>query len=144
MDQTTVVKEQVEGGSKLLNQLLARGVDLVAACWAKTADYDRWLLYLVSPAVEGRDPRPVYLEIRTALREMETEWSQPFECVEPTTVQLIPPSDPLAQGLLTESPSALRKWSTLYGERMIGNTFVEGAYIYPSALFAKPASVTGS
>src|SRR4051812_42868564 len=99
MDQGTVVTEQIEGGSKLIRKLLARGVDLLAACWAKTASYDRWVLYLITPAVEGTDPRPLYREIREVLREMEREWRHLPERIDPDSVQLIPPSDPLARGV---------------------------------------------
>lgn len=143
MDQTTLLREQFAGGRKVVTALLARGFDLVAAGWAKTPDRERWKLYLVSPAVEATDPRPAYRVVNAALDEMEGDWADAFDRVDWTAVMLIPPSDPLARGLL-ESARLTRKVARWQDEGMLGDTFVEGAYIYPSALFAKPTPATGN
>jgi hypothetical protein len=97
---------------------------------------------LVVPAAGAAEQREAYAVANSTLDELEDEWGSAFERVEWSAVQVLSADDPFAQGSLTQFPSALWKWSMLYGERMIGDTFVEGAYIYAPALFAGPAPAT--
>jgi hypothetical protein len=135
--------EQFAGGHKLVTKLLARGLALVAACWAKSPHRESWRLYLVIPeGTEGR--RAAYAVMNGVLDEMEDEWASAFERVAWSAVQILSPTDPLAKGLLEFGARSPRKVATWQGEGMLGDAFVEGAYIYPSALFARPAPATGN
>jgi hypothetical protein len=142
MDQTTLLKEQFAGGHKLIARLLARGLDLVAAGWAKPAHRASWRLYLVVPAEEPAR-QDAYALMNGAVDELEGEWASAFERVEWSSVQIVPPNDSLGKGLL-EFARVPRKFATWQPEGMLGDTFVEGAYIYPSAMFAKPAPAPGN
>ena len=143
MDQAALLTEQVAGGRKLVNKLLARGADLLAACWAKLPERQTWRLFLVIPG-EGDARREASALVDRVLDELEPEWASAAERVEWYVVQVIPPHDPLARGLLTDTPAALRKWPMQYGERLIGDTLVEGAFKYAPVLFDKPAAAAGN
>jgi hypothetical protein len=82
--------------------------------------------------------------VNSVLEELESEWGSAFERVEWSAVQILPPTDPLAKGLLEFATHYPRKVATWQGEGMLGDTFVEGAYIYPAALFVKPAPAPAS
>ncbi len=89
MDQATLVKEQVDGGTKLLLRLRERGFDMAAACWTKTYYDARPYLYIVSPSIAGKDSRPSYKTIFETLQELENAWDHPFERIKTTQIKLI-------------------------------------------------------
>ncbi len=138
MDPTTVLREQFGGGEKLVAKLLARGIDLVAAGWAKPADRQSWRLFLVVPG-ELKVRQEASAATDGALAELESEWASAFERVEWSEVQVVPPTDRLAKGFVEFGTHYPRKVASWKGDGMLGDEYVEGAYIYPSALFAKPA-----
>lgn len=138
MGQAPVVREQVDGGERLIRELRARGFDLVAAAWAREPSYGRWYLYLVSPAVENADPRPSYSVVRTALRDLDPAWAHPLERIDPFSVMLLAPSEPLGRGMLALHHHALGRFPTILGDTALGDAVVEGAYVYPATLF-RPA-----
>jgi hypothetical protein len=136
MDQATLVRDQIDGGEKLLTRLRESGFDMTAACWAKTEDDGQWYLYIVSPSVEVNGVRPGYAQIRSTLNQMDSEWTHPLERVEPVTVKLIGSKDPLAQGVLEmyrRFPGPIPTW---HGGSVLGSVYVDGAYVYPPTMFA--------
>jgi hypothetical protein len=135
MDQATLVSEQARGGEKLLARLQSAGLDLSAACWAKTAEDEQWYLYLVSPTVETQGLRHGYLTIRATLSHMQGEWADTFERINPFDVKLIGPSNPLARGVLELYQSWPDSTSPWHGGSLIGSVYVAGAYIYPASMF---------
>ena len=146
MDQTPVVNvRQVDGGERLIRALMAHGFPLVSACWAKTPQYARPYLFLITGRVEGVDARPSYLQVRAALDDLESQWGHWLEKVGPFDVMLVAPSDPLAKALAGE----YQHWEPSTGlvrTDWIGDVPLDGAaYVYPPELFSRlPATPTGS
>src|SRR5437667_238958 len=68
MDKGLLVREQMEGGQKLVEQLAKNGFPLKAAFWRKEDDDSRWHLYLVTPLVEERGPFEAYRQIEAAIQ----------------------------------------------------------------------------
>jgi len=136
MDQAKVVTEQVVGGKKLLARLRGEGFAINGACWARTEDDGQWYLYLITPVVEGKDSRPSYLIIRNTLRQMDGDWADEFERIDPFDVKLIAPSDPLARGVLESYQRWPDEIPTCHGGSALGSVNIEGAYIYPARMFA--------
>jgi hypothetical protein len=135
MGQTTLVREQVDGGTKLLARLRDRGFGATAACWAKTEDDGQLYLYIVRPGVELTGVRPGYGEIYDAIKEMEGSWTHVFERINSNDIKLIDSNHPLARGVLdlyTRYPQLLPLWEGRYN---LGGVFVEGLFVYPPALF---------
>jgi hypothetical protein len=138
MDQTTLVREQYDGGIKLLTRLQERGFDIAAAGWAKTAYDGQMYLYIVSPSMTGKDPRTGYRVIHETLQQFENEWSHPFERIDHLAVKLIGTSEAIAQGMLKWYSQYAGPNPSWFNESSIGSEYVEHACIYPATLFAAP------
>lgn len=138
MDQTALVREQIEGGEKLIRKLIERGFDLLAALWTKMEYDSRSYLYLVSPQVEKSGPLSAYQEVSAAQIELEKTGLHWMEQIDSYSIKVIPPSDPLAQDVLASyqvypDPSASHgQW---YGSRL-----VDGGFLYQPSLFQAHAA----
>jgi hypothetical protein len=133
MDQPVLVREQVDGGEKLLARLRERGFDTVAAFWAKTAEDTRWYLYLVTPAVDQKGLLDTYGEIGDALRELNGAWSHPFERIDSLSVKVLSPSSPTATTVLdfqAQYQQIVGPW--FYAPSIEGVSPDGPAYVYPS------------
>ena len=142
MDPTTLVsRERVERASLLFLRLRADGLGTVAALWAQAEGDERPYLYIVTPNVETEGPIEANLRLGRTLREFQRGLSDPYLLLDPYTIQLIGPSDPLAQGV----QELFRRFP---GDRPIAHTGTLGhvsigsAYIYPAAMFPAPAPQT--
>lgn len=136
MGQTTLVREQVDGGAKLLGRLRDRGFAATGACWGMADDDAQLYLYVVSPGVELTGTTAKYEQVHDALAAMAGEWSHPFERIDSGDIRVIAPSHPLAVGmseLYTRYPQLLPLWQ---GKYTLGRVFVEGLFVYPASLFA--------
>jgi len=138
VDQATLVRERITSGEKLIARLRERGLDITAACWAKTADDGQWYLYLVSPRVDTDGRSAVYETVLETLAKMDTEWANPFERIGPLDVKVLRPSQPLAWGLLEHYQRFPDTSPTWHSGSVLGTVYIEGAYIYPAAMFAGP------
>lgn len=138
MDSTTLVRERVGAGEKLLTRLRERALEVVAACWAKTIDDGQWYLYLVSPRVDTEGRVAVYKVVLDTLASMEGGGADAFERIGALDVKVLRPSQPLARGML----DLYRAWPNdppaYHQDSVLGSVSVEGAYIYPAAMFAPP------
>lgn len=126
----------MDSGQRLVERLRGGGLEVVAACWATTEERPGWELYLVTPAVAGKDPRPVFGRVAVALQELEGEWTHPFERLDRSAVTVLAPREPLARGLLDQ----YRKYPDLRpgpptGPTYIGEAAVDGSFVYPASLF---------
>ncbi len=142
MDQIPVVSERkFDGGEKLIRALVAQGFPLTAACWAKTPEYGKGYLYLVTPEVEGADSRPSYARVRGAINDIESagRW-QGLERIDSFDVMLVGPGSEVGKALAWEyghypGPGPTIKYGWLGGDIALGET---AAYIYEPELFAQP------
>lgn len=135
MDQAALVREQLDGGEKLIRRLLADGADLSGGLWAELDGDGQPYLYLVSPEVENRDPRLMYRKISAAQAALDSAGLHWLERVDRFGIKLIPPSHPLARGVLGQYRRHPGVTPTWHHGSVLGSVFVDGAYIYPARLF---------
>lgn len=141
MDQAILVREQFDGGLKLLTRLRDRGFDVAGACWAKTESDGELYLYIISPSVDLHGALPGISQINTTLAGMQGEWSHPFERIDSFATKLVGTRDPLAQGVLEiyrEQPNLI---PTARGTMLVRPVYVERAYLYPPSLFQPQPAV---
>ena len=137
MDQDTVVSEQTESGRRLIEALVADGIEVQAAFWAKPTDEGKWFLYLVSSMVDDKGPAVAYRLVHAILRRMPDLRIDPFE------IKVVGLKDSLAEAALAllkpngpDSPFAARNprpypGMTRFGGSTLGGVSIDGAYIYP-------------
>jgi hypothetical protein len=128
MDTDTLVADVIEDGQKLVEELLRHGIEVTAAFWLKPSWDGKWRFYLVSPAVDAEGPAQVYQRMHPVL------WGrpQPF-WIHPLEINLIGPSDPIAQDVLAalrRIPGPLVRPMRWRG-RTLGRLIIEDAYLYP-------------
>lgn len=124
MDQETLVKDQVEDGKKIINQLIHDGFDVSAAAWIRRNEPAKWYLYVVSKIVDQGGQLAAYQALNESIQELPDLWIDPFR------IRLIATTDPIAVDLLKhlqEYPKGRRYW----GPRL-GNASIDEAYIYPA------------
>ena len=74
MDTNTLVDDKVEDGEKLIDGLVRENVPVLAACWVKPADEDRWSLYIATPLVDERGLLEAYREVHRLFRSLGDFW----------------------------------------------------------------------
>ena len=60
MAQDVLVREQIEGGQELIDQLAASGIEVTAAFWTKETEYGLWYLYIATPLVQEKGLQSAY------------------------------------------------------------------------------------
>ena len=130
MDQETLVREQVDGGAKVLARLVEMGLDLNAAFWAKTEEAGRWYLYLAIPAVKTTGVRPVLAAAYQAIDDLAGLWSHPFEVIDPFAIRVLDASDPMAREVTETMHRHPGPFDTWYHTSWLGDTAVSGLFIY--------------
>lgn len=123
------IREQIDGGRELLDQLAADGVEVTTAFWAKETESGLWYLFIASPAVDEQGIRSGYGLLVTAVRNMPHQWIDPME------VKLLRSDDVMAAAALrlmtpTTLPTSYRS-AKYYDVATLGGVGVDGAYIYP-------------
>jgi len=129
---------KLDGGRKLIDALVARGLDVRAAFWAKPIE-ERWRLFLAVPAVEEKGTRSAYELINSAVR------AAPELGIDIFDVTVISAGDSMARAAADfAAPITARAPRSLggvvpFGDLRLGRQSVEGAYIYP---LRQPDAVT--
>ncbi|QJW95732.1 hypothetical protein [Frigoriglobus tundricola] len=140
MDPTTLVsRERADHAGEFLKRLPAEGLITRGAIWAQLDSDGRPYLYIVTPSVESEGPIEANLRLGRALREFQKGVSDPFRRLDPFEIKLIAPSDPLA--------GWVQKWyerrpddrPTIHYGSSFNGAPSDGAYLYPAAMFARPA-----
>jgi hypothetical protein len=134
VDTTTLVKDLIDEGQKVIDALLQDGFEATAAFWLKNAEDGLWRFYVVSPIVETESPAAGYLRLHTTIRRLGLEWIDPLE------VKLIGPKNPMAHDILAihQQYGGTKGKSVRWTGTQLGNRNVEGAYLYPLAAVAAP------
>jgi hypothetical protein len=127
MDTKTLVKEQLDAGAKLVEQLPQNGFEVSAAFWLKGTENGQWRFYIVSPLVETAGFGEAHRQLEKLLRQMpESLW------IRPLNIWLIGPTDPIAQDVL----EFLRRIPSHWGGPIpwegitLGRMSVEDAFLY--------------
>jgi hypothetical protein len=128
MDTNTLVKDLIEDGRKIVEQLPQDGFEVTAAFWLKPAEDEQWYSYIVSQVAERERMNDAYRQLYTLIRRMP----QPL-WIDALAVKLIGPNHPIARDILTihhRAPGT--KVSPIrWGGEQVGNVRVEGAYLHP-------------
>ena len=138
MDKTTLVKEQIDGGARLVRRLRERGVEVPGALWARTAYDGKPYLYIITPEVDALGTIEAHGKVQDALQSLLDDSIPWEEQIDRFSIKLLSPSEKLAQGVLrrfTFFPNDPPAW---HHDTTIGSAYVEGAYIYPAKLFTPP------
>jgi hypothetical protein len=127
MDQETLVKERIDDGKKVVDQLPGLGFEVTAALWIQAIDDGEWRFYLISPVVETVGLTAAYGKLHTAIRAM------PPSRIDPLEVRLLGPSDPVARDVLAiyQCFPQSRGYATWWQGKHLGGVNIEGAYLYP-------------
>jgi hypothetical protein len=128
MDKEPLVEMYVEDGLRVIEALVAEGIEVKAAAWIrKDVEYSWWHLYIATPLVdkEGR-LREAYRRINPVLREI----SPPLRVVD-QRVRLIAPDDPVALAVQEIHRRYPGSGSFQYTGASFGGMSVDGVYIYP-------------
>jgi len=129
MDKNSLVKDLLDGGQDLIEELRRRGLEITTAIWLRTSDDDqKWYFYIVSPTVDTEGYGEAYIRLHPLRVEIEDRFG-----INPNRITLMGPSNPFAQDLLTKSsriPGPRRspyRWPGIW----LGNKSIEEAYVYP-------------
>jgi hypothetical protein len=137
VDQAILVIYRLGDGQKLIEQLVRDGLEIMAAFWLYTNDNERWTLNLICKAVDKEGPRNSYGAIVRAFEELpDLQLDSVFD------VTLLGPSQPLARGVLTHLKRHPYKYTRRVEQTLLGDVYVESAYIYPPELLRPAEAVT--
>jgi hypothetical protein len=125
MDQIPLVTEQIDAGTRFLNEF-QKYLPIQVAFWLKNAEEGDWNLYVASDQITEDDFDVAYGEVVRIAGQLRDPWFDLFQ------VKLIGATDPLAQAAL----DLQRRFPGGMPTRFHGNTFgglsVDEVYIYPS------------
>jgi hypothetical protein len=128
MDQGLLVREQIDGGQKLVEQLVQNGFPLTTAFWRKDDDDTRWYLHLVTPIVEEQGPFEAYRQVRAAVQGCQ--WVDPEEAIDTSVVKVLETTHPLAKlvgEIARRNPGPFNTWVRA---EWVRDGAVSGTYIY--------------
>ncbi len=123
MVRDSLVGLDVEMGHRILGVLDAARFPVPVALWIRRGDEDKWRLLLATPLYDRLGPGRAYRKLVDTLWDTEHDWVH-------SPVQLDSTRKPLIRALRqifgkTASVSGMR-----FGGQMIGNTWVDDAYVY--------------
>ncbi len=123
MVRDSLVGLDVEMGHRILGVLDAARFPVPVALWIRRGDEDKWRLLLATPLYDRLGPGRAYRKL------VDTHWDTEHDWVH-SPVQLDSTRKPLIRALRqifgkTASVSGMR-----FGGQMIGNTWVDDAYVY--------------
>ena len=127
--------EMITVGKEMSFRLREKGFELVCSLWLYNEESNRWRLVLASPVVDREGPRKAYSIVDEILQE---HWDMGVWLRD---ISAVSPSDPLVQALrargrsidlppLNNGPTPRADVGRRYTRSLLGNIFVEDAYIY--------------
>ncbi|HZV06256.1 MAG TPA: hypothetical protein VE999_14350 [Gemmataceae bacterium] len=125
MDTEILVENKINDGHRLLARLVRKGFDVDAAYLLKTADDDRWMLYIMSNNVDKGSSADAYRDVYSELHAMDDSWLSMSE------IKLLSPRHPLN----TILPGIFGKHSGRFPSSrnpyVVRDLEIVDAYIYP-------------
>jgi hypothetical protein len=133
MAQTTLVKERIDEGQRLLDQLIADQFPITAACWIRAIDDDTWRLYIATPLAELPDNQ-AYRAIVMAMQNLAPSslgWRD---------IKAIGPTHSVTLDILDNQRRFAPEILKHYRNSRLGDLYIEEAYIYPPLKLGRMAS----
>jgi hypothetical protein len=124
MAEELLVDDQIDTGQSIVDQLLADGLDVAVAFWAKN-DEGLWRLYIASPAFDDRKPGNNYLAVRDSLAKVPNPEARFWP------INLINNQNPMARDALKIAGRPGKEEGIRYRGTRLGDLPIEEAYIYP-------------
>jgi hypothetical protein len=125
MDKTTLVKEYIEEGKRIIESLDQKSLDISAAMWFYLQDLDEWRLFIASPAVDDKGPKEVYSIVQSVLGKAEL----PFELTI-NDISIISPNHKLILLMKKATKTDHGISGIRFTKNVVDNTLIEDAYIY--------------
>lgn len=126
MDTVTLVENEIDEGQRLLDRLAEERFRVIAACWMKPSDQERWSLYICTPEVEKKGLFDAYFEVNRVARSLESAW------ITSADIKLVGENHPLSRDL--------REMTQRFGSQMpvrtrhaiLGGLPVDEVFVYPN------------
>ncbi len=125
MDTIPLVNELVDDGGRLIQSLAEEGIAIIAACWVKPIEQDRWSLFLATPLVDERGVPEAYREIYRVLRSLEPSH------LSDSDINLVGANDPITRDALDIRERFGGRLPTRSKRPQFGDLAVEETYVYP-------------
>jgi hypothetical protein len=124
MDQAAMVSLDVQQGMEVVQALEGAHIKLNVAAWIFLSEFEDWRLLVSSRQFDKPDPRDAYRLLHDSLSRTD------FAPRKTPAIVILPTSDPFVRVLRrifgkTKSVEGMR-----LGGQMIGDRFVQDAYIY--------------
>jgi hypothetical protein len=125
VDQGPLVESQIVAGARLVEELIARGVDVTSAFWVRAGEEREWTLYLASKVYDEGGPLAASSALVEAVRRVDDSW------LSFSDVRAIGASDPITAAVL-EIRRRRPAWLPAHVRRpRLGNLGAEEVYVYP-------------
>jgi hypothetical protein len=124
MDKAALVSVDLERGSEIVNALEHAALRISVAVWVYLAEYEDWRLVISARRFDELEPRSAYrlLHHLTAAAGLTPEKMPP--------VMILPMSDPFVRHLRRIFKKTTSVEGMRLGGQVIGDRFVEDAYVY--------------
>ncbi len=124
MDKAALVGLDIERGREVLDALDTAGIKVAAALWVYLPEYEDWRLVLAARQFDNLALRDAYRKAHDALDAGGiTVYKTP-------PLMILPVTDPLIKGLRRIFSKAASVEGMRPGGQMIGDRFIEDAYVY--------------
>lgn len=123
MAHAAVVGINTELGSRMVKLLQQAGVRINVAMWLLTGEYEDWRFVLASTALDKLPPFDQYATVDAVLRKHIPVARRP-------PLLILKMSDPFIRGLRRQFAHAQNVEGMQLGNQLIGQRFVENAYVY--------------
>jgi hypothetical protein len=126
MDHAALVRDEIEGGSEVLDTLRSAGFDVTAAFWVKESDADDWYFYIATSDVDRYGPTGAY-------RRLHEMMGRDMGPIDRFRIKLIGSDSAVAREVLEIQKRYPAPLATRYQAPRLGPIPIDAAYIYPVA-----------
>jgi hypothetical protein len=125
MAQEILVDDQIDDGQRIIDQLLADGLDVSVAFWAKR-DEGLWTLYIASPGFNDEERVEAGRAVYDSCRKVSDLTIRPF-----LDIRVIDDRDAVARDAIRLAGRKGKKRAIRYRGTRLGDLGIARAYIYP-------------
>lgn len=120
-----MVDRDLRDGKRLLEKLDRSRIPVTGALWFYVTSSDEWRLLLVSPVVDQKGPKKVYLKLQSVLATLE-----PPIKISLKRISVLSPQHELIQLLKKAIRTGSEIQEIRFTRNTINNIFIEDALIY--------------